>query len=168
MRLGIGLVILIVVLGVVSYLLFTGPYMVDQAHLRSFQARMPPTPAGVVPVSDPWPPVPSAEEAAKLTSPVAATDENRARGRIYYEYYCRSCHGDKGDGNGPVGESYDPKPADLRAAKVKALSDGELLRASLAGVGHEPVLGYTVLPQHRWYLVVYVRALGAAPAATAP
>jgi hypothetical protein len=34
-----------------------------------------------------------------------------------------------------------------------------LLRMMLTGAGHEPVLGYTVLPEHRWYLVLFLRSL---------
>ena len=90
---------------------------------------------------------------------MADTAADRARGKVYYDYYCVFCHGDKGDGNGPVGESYVPVPADLRAAKIQAYADGELLRAMLVGTGHEPVLGRVVHPEHRWYLVLYVRSM---------
>ena len=62
-------------------------------------------------------------------------------------------------GNGPVGESYFPAPADLRTGKVSHYSDGRLLRAMLTGIGHEPVLERVVPPRHRWCLVLYVRSL---------
>jgi cytochrome c1 len=64
--------------------------------------------------------------------------ENYARGKIYYGYYCSFCHGDKGDGFGPVGYSYNPVPADLHTAKIQSMSDGELLYAMLTGTGHAP------------------------------
>ena len=32
-----------------------------------------------------------------------------------------------------------------------------IIRAMLAGTGHEPVLNRVVLPDHRWYLVLYTR-----------
>ena len=82
-----------------------------------------------------------------------------ARGRVYYTYYCIQCHGGRGDGTGPVGESLFPPPADLRSPRAQARSDDQLLRAMLTGPSHEPVLEYTVLPEHRWWLVLYVRAL---------
>jgi len=156
-------VLLVIALGAASYLLLVGPRMYDQPHVRAFQARMPPTPEGVVPLVDPVPQVPAAAEARRLASPLQATQANVARGKVYYEYYCVSCHGDKGDGNGPVGESYVPKPADLRSEKVRAYSDGELLRAMLGGVGHEPMLVQIVQPEHHWYLVLYARRLAASP-----
>jgi hypothetical protein len=60
-----------------------------------------------------------------------------------------------------------PSPTDLHAPKVLKMSDGELLRAMLLGVGHEPVLSRVVFPEHRWYLVGYVRTLGKEPRAPA-
>lgn len=148
-----------VFVSVCIYLMMTGPRMYDQPHVRAFQATVPPMPAGVVPVEDTAFRAPSAEEARGLKNPLPDTPDNRARGQTYYAYYCVYCHGDKGDGNGPVGESYVPVPADLRTARVRAMADGELLRASLVGTGHEPVLGRVVHPDHRWYLMLYVRSL---------
>ena len=161
-RILLGILIAVVALGgmgVVSYLLFVGPRMYDQPHVRAFQAVMPPTPQGAVPLLEPIPRLPSAQEAKTLANTLQPTPENLARGKVYYEYYCTACHGERGDGAGPVGESYVPAPADLRASKVQSYSDGELLRAMLAGTGHEPVMNQTVRELHRWYLVLYVCSL---------
>jgi mono/diheme cytochrome c family protein len=125
---------------------------------------MPATPAGVVPV-DLESPLPTADDASRLRNPLPATKENIARGKVYYNYYCVFCHGEQGDGAGPVGEAYVPVPADLRSRKILAYSDGQMLRAMLLGEGHAPVLQRTVYPEHRWYLVLYVRQFDwAAPA----
>ncbi len=160
---GVGLAAFVAV-AVSFYLIFSGPYMVEQAHIRAFQAPMPLPAEGTVPV-EPTQALPTAREAATVANSVSDTPENRARGGVYYQYYCLFCHGAKGDGNGPVAESYLPPPPDLRTPKVQALSDGELLRAMILGPGHEPVLAYTVLPAHRWYLVTYVRSLAPPPPA---
>ena len=146
---------------VAVYLMFTGPRMYDQPHIRTGRAHMPPTPEGAVPVKDPIAAMPTTREAEALVKGLAATRENVDRGRVYYGYYCVACHGDAGDGRGPVGGSYIPTPADLRSAKVQAKSDGELYRAMLTGEGHAPVLERVVPPEHRPYLVLYVRSLGA-------
>ena len=99
------------------------------------------------------------------------TEANIARGKVYYQYYCIFCHAANGDGNATVGQSLVPVPGDLRSPKVQAYSDGELLRAMLTGPGHKPfapyagstpVLEYTVLPEHRWYMVLFVRSLSLA------
>lgn len=144
-----------------GYFLFVGPRMKNQPHLRAYDAKMPHLPAGAVPVKDARLPLPTTQQAASLRNPLPATPDNIQRGRTYYQYYCIFCHGQTGDGYGPVGESFFPTPTDLRGAKVKALSDGQLLRAMLTGTGHEPVLETTVLSEHRWYLVLYVRSLAA-------
>jgi uncharacterized protein YneF (UPF0154 family) len=161
-------IVLGVIVGVFTSLIMIGPEMKSQPNIRAYQARVPLPPAGVVPV-EPAAGLLSPAEAAALQNPLRATPENLARGRTYYQYYCLACHGEAADGNGPVGQSFLPPPTDLRSAKIQDLKDGELLRAMLTGVGHQPVtavpartpvLEYTVLPEHRWYLVLYMRNLG--------
>jgi hypothetical protein len=144
----------------VLYLLFVGPRMYNQPIIKAFQARMPGTPAGAVPVIDPVPRLPTTREADGLKNPLKPTRENIARAKVYYDYYCVFCHGDGGRGDGPVGLSYIPVPSDLAEKRIQSYSDGRLLRAMLAGTGHAPMLNRIVLPEHRWYLVLYTRHLG--------
>jgi mono/diheme cytochrome c family protein len=99
----------------------------------------------------------TAQQSALAANPLQPTSANVDNGRIYYGYYCLMCHGENGDGNGPVGQSYVPKPTDLSTTAVTGMTDGELYNAMLRGVGHDPVLIQTALPEHRWPLVLYVR-----------
>jgi hypothetical protein len=153
------IIVLAAVLGVTSWVLLVGPRMYEQQHIKPFQARMPMMPAGVVPV-DPEDVLPTADDALGMRNPLSATDENLACGKVYYAYYCIFCHGERGDGAGPVGQAYLPVPADLASKKIAAYSDGQVLRAMLLGEGHAPVLERTVYPEHRWPLVLYVRHFG--------
>jgi mono/diheme cytochrome c family protein len=155
----IGLLAFLTVTGVLGYLFFIGPRMRIQPNIRAFQAVMPPTPQGAVPVEDPLPPLPTTREAMDLVNPLAMDEKTLAWGRVYYGYYCAFCHGSQGRGDGPVGESYLPTPANLQSARVQAMSDGELLLAMLSGTGHKAVLRRVVRPEYRWYLVSYVRGL---------
>ena len=152
-----------IAVSVMGYVLYEGPRMRMQPNLRAYQAEVPPMPGGAVPTGTPDVApngrAPAAEEALGMANPVPASGDSVARGKVYYQYYCVFCHGDSGDGNGPVGQSYVPKPTDLRTPKISGYSDGQLLRAMLAGVGHEPVLEKVVPPEHRWPLVNYVRTL---------
>jgi len=148
-------------MGVWAYLVFLGPQMKSQPHIRSFQTVFPPLPDGVVPVRDPVPSVPTTRQAATMRDPLEPSAGNLDRGRTYYAYYCASCHGADGRGHGPVGESYKPAPADLLAPAVRDLGDGELYRRMLSGTGHEPVLNRVIPAADRWYLVLYVRHLAA-------
>lgn len=148
----LGLLAVMAALGLSS----CAPHMYDQQSLRPYKQQLPPMPAGTTPIRGRS--VTLVEQQAKLAkNPIAATRATIDDGRIYYGYYCLTCHGEKGDGNGPVGESYVPKPADLGSTDVAGLSDGQLYRKMLVGQGHEPVMIDTVLPDHRWPLVAYVR-----------
>jgi mono/diheme cytochrome c family protein len=142
------------------YLLFTGPRMYVQPNIRHFQAIMPAPSPNTIPVEEVFEPLPSKEQSQKLTNPLAKTEENIAKGKVYYGYYCVFCHGDTGDGFGPVGYSYVPVPSDLRSEKVRSMTDGEILYSMLTGTGHSPMLERIVLPEYQWYLVLYVRQLG--------
>lgn len=138
------------------------PHMYNQPSLRPYKQQLPPMPAGTTPIRGRS--VTFVEQQAKLAkNPVAATPASVENGRIYYGYYCLMCHGEKGDGDGPVGQSYVPKPADLGSPAVAKLNDGQLYRKMLTGTGHEPVMIDTVLPDHRWPLVAYVRTFAKKP-----
>lgn len=134
------------------------PHMYDQPNLRPFKQQLPPMPEGTTPRKGRA--ITLVEQQAKSAkNPIAVTPETTDNGRIYYGYYCLMCHGKRGDGNGPVGESYDPKPTDLRSPATARMTDGQLYRAMLTGTGHEPVMIGTVHPDQRWPLVAYVRTL---------
>lgn len=54
--------------------------------------------------------------------PPAATAEeagNGAKGKLVYQRYCLSCHGEKGDGQGEFAEWITPKPRDYRQGTFK-------------------------------------------------
>ena len=150
--------LLVLMGGAAFYLIFSSPRMRVQPHIQAFQVPMTPPPPGTLTVQPPGG-LPSAEEAVLLANPLASDPTNLMRGKVYYGYYCQFCHGADGAGDGPVGQSYVPRPKDLSTAHVRAFSDGQLLRAMLTGTGHEPVLERVIPPEHRWYLELYVRAL---------
>lgn len=146
-----------------GYILYKGPRMTVQHHFREFQQVTPPPAPGTVSVTAVSERVPAAAEAAGMRNPTPLNARSLARGQVYYRYYCVFCHGDGGAGDGPVGNSYTPKPADLRLPKVAGYGDGALLRAMLTGIGHQPVLERVVPKEHRWPLVLYVRSLATSP-----
>ncbi|GAW68210.1 cytochrome C [Geoanaerobacter pelophilus] len=147
---------------VFGYILVKGPRMTVQHHFREFQTVLPPPPAGTVAAQADSYRIPAGSALAQLKNPLQGTPANLERGGVYYSYYCIFCHGESGAGDGPVGHSYIPVPADLRRATVAGYSDGELLRAMLTGVGHEPVLERVVPTEQRPYLALFVRSLAVA------
>ena len=146
-------------------LISCGPHMTRQYGLRPYKRELPPMPAGTVPVpagtgtQSGYVPVPTEAEAASRHNPLPASPEVLEKGARYYGYYCAHCHGGDGRSHTPVGDSYNPRPADLTAGEVQALSDGDLYRRMLTGAGHEPVMASTVAPERRWYVVSYLRVL---------
>ena len=135
------------------------PRMVDQPSVKTFEKEMPAAPPNQVPFAGQGAPALTAAQAAAMPNPVKISPESVARGKLYYEYYCRMCHGAGGRVPGPVGESYAPPPADLTSAKVAAMPDGTLAYAMVTGAGHDQVLESTVPLDRRWYIVNYVRSL---------
>ncbi len=55
--------------------------------------------------------------AAAVTGPTAVGDA--AKGKLVYQRYCISCHGEKGDGQGEAAEGLAVKPRDFRAGTFK-------------------------------------------------
>ena len=149
---------------VFAALILTGPTMDLQPHLLSYQTLGGIPPAFSVPVEE------SRQESGVL-APEPDRKPSVESGHVFYGYYCLACHGTTGDGNGPVGESFLPRPSDLRAPAYSALSDSELAVRMLGGVGHSVVRSgsrqailVTIVPHSQVPdLAAYVRRLCVSP-----
>jgi hypothetical protein len=134
---------------VVIVLLFTGPRMKYQPSVRSFEREMPLPPEDIVSFNQ-------KNFDFNTASFPSLTKENLKKGKVYYSYYCIFCHGEDGRGNGEVGKSYTPKPADLK--KLSPLTDFEQLYSkSFKGTGHSPVLERVIPYNHRPYILEYIK-----------
>jgi high-affinity iron transporter len=102
-------------------------------------------------------------EAEKITNPVAADATSIATGQTIFAKQCSSCHGDKGTGDGMMGEDLDPKPANLTDAEWKhGSSDGEIftvLRDGVKGTGMKSFSKKLTVHQI-WDVINYVRSIG--------
>jgi len=85
-----------------------------------------------------------------------------ARGKNLYGVYCAQCHGINFDGNGTVGQSFQPLPANLRSPAVQAKTEGELFKSISFGIpgGRQPALDTTITPLDRWFIIAFVQSLG--------
>jgi mono/diheme cytochrome c family protein len=95
--------------------------------------------------------------AAKPKAP-KATAEILEKGRAQYEVVCASCHGTKGDGNGPAGAYLTPKPRHFGTEKFKQ-GDGvtDVYMTLERGVPGTPMVAFAHLPEDdRWALSWYV------------
>lgn len=103
-----------------------------------------------------------ATPAEALSSPlVKGNGDDIEKGKIGYFTFCAQCHGKHHDGNGTVGQSFAPLPADLRSKKVQETSDGKMFKEISYGVrgGRQPALASTIRVLERWRIIAYVKSL---------
>ncbi|MBN1204758.1 MAG: cytochrome c [Myxococcaceae bacterium] len=99
-----------------------------------------------------------------LTASMAFADEPKPtaemleKGKSTYKTVCANCHGEKGDGAGPVGAALNPKPRNFATEKFRqGEKPAEVFKTISEGVTGTPMVGYAYLPEgDRWALSYYV------------
>ncbi len=94
----------------------------------------------------------------ELENPLPRTTEVILRGQRVYGNTCVVCHGPKGDGQGYIVPIY-PTPPQLFSDKVRNWSDGRIYHVITRGQNLMPSYASQILPEDRWAVVHYVRAL---------
>jgi mono/diheme cytochrome c family protein len=107
----------------------------------------------------------------RLRNPVPIDTDALARGRLLYQQNCLSCHGVAGRGDGPLGRSLNPRPADLRI-HVTQHPEGVIYDWIANGVPGTamPAWKDSIAADDRWRLVAFIKGFaedGPAPAQTA-
>lgn len=100
--------------------------------------------------------------AAARTNPIEATEASLEQGRVLYQENCLQCHGPSGLGDGPVGLTLQPPPANLQVHMVPGVhSDGQIFEWLTNGVPDTPMpaFGQTLSEEERWHVVNYIRTL---------
>ena len=91
--------------------------------------------------------------------PVPVTRELLERGHNRYQIYCQPCHGAVGDGNG-ITKSYGmiatPTYHDDR---LRQMAEGEIFNTITHGKNTMMSYADKLLPDERWAVIAYVRAL---------
>jgi mono/diheme cytochrome c family protein len=96
-------------------------------------------------------------------NPVPADEASLARGGQLFGIHCQMCHGEAGQGNGPIAAFLVQKrPADLSTDLVQSKDDGTLFLAISNGFGLMPALNENLTVRERWDVVNYIRTLKAA------
>jgi mono/diheme cytochrome c family protein len=97
---------------------------------------------------------------------VAAAQDDVAKGKQVFTVYCATCHGENGDGQGPVGKTLDPPPRDFTKGDFKyGGSDQDIfdvISNGAASKGGSPLMapwGAVIPEADRWAVVKYVRSL---------
>jgi mono/diheme cytochrome c family protein len=124
----------------------------------------PPSPPAPAPQA-PAPQAPAPPPSGSADTASAAPDA--ARGKLQFENYCVSCHGPRGEGDGPVAASLPPpKPARLGdRAYMSAKTDDylfQVIKGGGASVGRSPLMapwGGTLSDAQIRDVIAYIRSL---------
>ena len=133
-------------------------HMYDQKSVKTYKKKMPDMDQRSIPVAHGYQILAQADAQA-LKNPVPYSKVSVARGRETYGYYCVHCHGSRLDGQGTVGQSFAPLPANLASPKVLSQSDGVIYARTLLGFKRHPALFSTVSADDAWAIIVYMRSM---------
>ncbi len=97
------------------------------------------------------------EAGRTLVNPIARSPESLARGRELYERHCLVCHGEQGQGNGPVGRLFVPQPMELNFDYVQLQPDGQIYYTISHGSIAMPFYRQAIVPEDRWHLVNFIK-----------
>ena len=94
------------------------------------------------------------------TNPVPADDVSISRGKTLFTINCVMCHGETGEGNGPVSSLIANKPANLASIITQSKTDGILFMTITDGVeGRMPPMVENLTVRDRWDVINYIRTL---------
>lgn len=89
-----------------------------------------------------------------------AASGDPTKGKILYATDCLICHGERGKGDGLMGASLSPPPADLTAPPTRAKSDEDLSAVIRGGRGAMPPWKNRLKEQDVQNVLAYIRNLG--------
>jgi mono/diheme cytochrome c family protein len=93
-----------------------------------------------------------------LRNPYPYTKANLEEGQVLYSRICQHCHGEKGDGQGPVGAKFKGVP-NYSAGAYKTMNDGHIYHVIEWGRNRMMPHGSQVNPEERWKIAMYVHVL---------
>lgn len=100
----------------------------------------------------------SVAQANELKIPFEVTEDVVKKGKALYDRFCEHCHGDKGMGDGMVGQVYLGVPA-YNAGTTKDLSEGHIFHVITHGIRRMGAHGSQISEDDRWKIVTYVQTL---------
>lgn len=95
---------------------------------------------------------------ATLTNPLDSTQVVIKDGKILYERFCDHCHGEKGQGDGSVGQVYKGVTS-YTSASVKDKKGGHIFHVITHGKGRMGAHASQISVEDRWKIVRYVQTL---------
>ena len=121
-------------------------------------------PMGVCPQPRKTPKAPA--DFLNLTNPLPATQANIDAGKKLFQetaqpLACKQCHGDHGDGRGPLGGGLVPPPRNFTCGEtMNNLPDGQLFWIIKKGSTGTGMMSFAGIPDEQvWQLIQYIRTL---------
>jgi copper transport protein len=96
----------------------------------------------------------------KYINPVPPNSVSVSAGQVLYQQHCLACHGPTGKGDGPIGLTLNPRPADLSLHTAPGVHpDGQLYEWITFGFPGAPMPAFETAIEEtdRWHLVNYIR-----------
>ncbi|MBC7448832.1 MAG: cytochrome c [Hymenobacteraceae bacterium] len=93
-----------------------------------------------------------------LVNPYPATAANVEQGKVLYQQYCQHCHGEEGNGQGPVGIKFKGVP-NYAAGAYKTMNAGHIYHVIQYGKNRMMPHGSQVNPEERWKIALFVHTL---------
>lgn len=109
----------------------------------------------------PFPNTTDGYEAAgvELSSPMATTEANIAKGEVLYNRYCVHCHGEKGDGMGKIAQNGHIEGIPSYSGKLVDLPVGKMYHTLTYGKGLMGSHASQLSALERWEVIEYVKVL---------
>lgn len=82
-----------------------------------------------------------------------------AHGKERYSIYCQPCHGALGDGNGITKQYGMGATPTYHDDRLRQIAEGEIFNTITHGKGNMLSYADKLLPEERWAVILYVRAL---------
>jgi mono/diheme cytochrome c family protein len=100
--------------------------------------------------------------------PTAITVDDKliARGHDRFQIYCSPCHGSLGDGNGITKQYGMGATPTYHDPRLRDMAEGEIFNTITHGKGNMLPYADKLLPEDRWAVILYVRALQRAQTGT--
>lgn len=94
----------------------------------------------------------------ELVDPRESSINRLARGKYLYQNFCLVCHGETGDGDGPIASKYSEPPA-FSGRALRSYNPGMLYHAIVKGYGDMPSHASQLDDNDRWDVILYVQTL---------
>ena len=89
-------------------------------------------------------------------------------GKAIYTKECAACHGGAGHGDGPSAARLSRTPPDIASDQVASQTDGSIFWKISEGHKPMPTFNAMISEDGRWHVVLYLRTIMPAKAATRP